>query len=261
MSKTSLVLLLVACPLAPACKDEPPPTPVVAASAVVQAPVEAGPTSMKLVIDAAGKTSIDMPAPAEHLKAETAATSGEIVVDPSDLSKTHGQVKVDVTTLTTHTFNDDRDKLQSEHALNWLEVGKLVTPEVKDGNRWAIFTIRSIDGLGNNDLATFPLTHGAGDETRTVTAEAKGDFFIHGHQVAKSATVEVVFHYATGDTAAKKPVGVDIKTKTPLHVILAEHDIKPRDNLGKLAQATASLVSKVAETADVTFDLTAHVAP
>jgi hypothetical protein len=261
MSKALLVITALAC-LVACKKDDPPSTPTLAASAVVAAAVEAGPTSMKYAIDPTGTTSIDMPAPSEHIKATTSATSGEIIVDPAKLEGTRGQVKADLSTLTTSTFGvESKDKSQTEHAHNWLEAGDLVPASVKAENRWAIFTIESIEGPAATDLSAVPAVHGASDDTRTVSVTAKGQFFVHGHQVPKSAELDVVFHYATGESSAKKATMVEIKTKTPLHVALADHDVKPRDAVGKLAQKSFDLLgTKVAETADVTFDLTAHPA-
>jgi hypothetical protein len=44
-----------------------------------------------------------------------------------------------------------------------------------------------------------------------------------------------------------------------LHVTLKEHDVHPRDTFGKLTDWSASLISKVAETADITLDI--HASP
>jgi hypothetical protein len=259
-----LVLLAGATAFA-ACdkKDDAPATPTIAASAIAPPPAPMSPSALHYALDPASKTSIDMPAPKERIKADTTAATGEITVVPSDLAKTSGQVKVDLTTLTTHTFDDaDKDKAQTKHSHNWLEAGNLVTPEVKEANRWVIFTIRSIDGLAERDLSKIAAVHAGDDDGRTVTATAKGDFFLHGHQVPKEVPIEVVFHYPTGQAATAEPTRLEIRTKAPLHVTLAEHDVKPRDELGKLAQASFSLIgTKVAETADVTFDMSATPKP
>lgn len=244
-------------------KEEIPATPTIAASSIAPPTPPVGSKATRFILDPGSKTTIDMPAPKERIKGDTSAATGEVTVDPSDLGKTRGQVKIDLTTLATHTFDDaTKDKSQTEHAHNWLEAGDLVTPEVKEANRWVIFTIRSVDGLANADLTKIPTTHVDADDVRTVSAVAKGDFFLHGHQVPKEVPIEVVFHYATGKADSSAPTRLDIRTKTPLHVVLAEHDVKPRDSVGKLAQASFSLLgTKVAETADVMFDMRATPAP
>jgi hypothetical protein len=125
-----------------------------------------------------------------------------------------------------------------------------------------IYTIRGVEAVTPHDLAQVPVAHLASDDGRTVLATVKGDFFLHGHSVPKDIPVEVVFHYPTGQAASVPPTRIEIHTKTPLHVVLADHDVKPRDGFGKLAQASFSLLgTKVAETADVTLDLSASPAP
>ena len=58
--------------------------------------------------------------------------------------------------------------------------------------------------------------------------------------------------------AADKPKSLTIKTKKPMRATLAEHDVKPRDGVGKLAKGAFNLLgTKVAETADITLDLKA----
>jgi hypothetical protein len=266
MLRSRLTIAVAALAVAlPACdkKEEPAGAPTVAASSIAPPTPPAGPKTLRFSLDPGGKTSVDMPAPKERIRAQTTATKGELTVDPSDLEKTRGQVKVDLFTLSTHTFDDDKkDKSQTEHAHNWLEAGDLVSAEVKEANRWVIYTIRGVDGVATHDLAQVPVTHLATDDGRTVVARVKGDFFLHGHSVPKDVPVEVVFHYPTGQAASAPPTRVEIHTKTPLHVVLADHDVKPRDGFGKLAQASFSLLgTKVAETADVTLDLSATAAP
>jgi hypothetical protein len=259
-----IVGVAVAAVAVSACDDkkEAPVAPPVAASAIAPPVVPTGPKTLRFNLDPGGKTSIDMPAPKERIRAQTTAVKGEVTVDPTDLEKTRGQVKVDLLTLSTHTFDDaKKDGAQTEHAHNWLEAGDLVTPAVREANRWVIFTIRGVDGIATRDLAQVAVTHLAAEDARTVDATVKGDFFLHGHSVTKDVPVEVVFHYLTGQATAA-PTRIEIRTKAPLHITLADHDVKPRDGLGKLAQASFSLLgTKVAETADVTVDLSGTPAP
>jgi hypothetical protein len=233
------------------------------ASPSVSPPSAPSPASVKYVIDPMGKTSIDMPAPAEHIKADSSASSGELRVDLMNLANSRGEVRVDLTTLRTRTFGEAaKDGKQTEHAITWLEVGDKVSPEVRERNRWVSFTIRSIDGLSSPDLTKVVAGKIADDEVRTVTLTAHGDFLLHGHKVDKAVALEARFHYPAGASPDSKPARLDLVTKVPLHVVLAEHDVKPRDNLGAIAQGAFGLLgTKVAETADVTLDLHARLAP
>jgi hypothetical protein len=204
-----------------------------------------------------------MPAPKEHIKAGTESAAGSLDVDFMNLANTRGEIKADLTTLSTKTFGDaDKDKTQTVHARTWLEVadgedGKL-PEELKTANRWAVYAIRSVDNLSATDLTKVSPTKDGGDDVRTVTATTHGEFLIHGHKVDRDCEVEVAFHYAPGG-AADKPKSLTIKTKKPLRAILAEHDVKPRDGVGKLAKGAFNLLgTKVAETADITLDLRAN---
>src|SRR5262249_41209688 len=163
-------------------------------------------------------------------------------------------------TLSTHTFNNDDDASQTKHALTWLEVGEAATPEDREKNRWVVYAIRSIDAVAPDvDVTKIPSTKQDGEDVRVVTLTAKGDLLLHGHKVeGREVPLEARLHYPSGATPDAKPTSIEIKSREPLHITLAEHDIKPRDTFGKLAQGSLGLLgTKVANVADVTFDLKA----
>ena len=240
-----------------------------APSASSLAPSTAAPTTnktLKFAIDPKSSTSIDMPAPKEHIKAATDGASGTLDVDLMNLANTRGEVKADLLSLTTKTFDDAaKDKTQTGPARTWLEVadgeeGK-VADDVKAANRWAVYAIRSIDNLSATDLTKVAATKDGADEVRTVTATTHGEFLIHGHKVDRDADVEVQFHYAPG-SPPEKPKSLVIKSKKPVRATLADHDVKPRDGFGKVAKGAFNLLgTKVADVADITLDLRAAAQP
>lgn len=224
----------------------------------------APPASAKVVpyaVDPASKTSIDMPGLKEHIKADTSVAMGDLQVDLMNLGNTRGEVKVDLTSLKTHTFGDDRDGSQTTHAQNWLEVGEVAAADTKKANQNAVFAIQSLAKISAPDLSKVAPTKDGGDDIRTITATVHGEFLVHGHKVTKDVPIEARFHYAPGAAADSKPMKIDIKSTEPLHVTLKEHDVVPHDNFGKVASWTSNLVSKVAETADITLDLHANLSP
>ncbi len=235
-----------------------------APSASALAPSMAAPSGkvVKLTIDAKGTSSIDMPAPKEHIKASTDAAAGTLDVDPTNLANSRGEVKIDLSTIQTKTFGNDDDKRQTMHARCWMEVadcedGK-IADDVKTANKYAVYAIRAVENVSAPDLTKVPVTKDGGDDVRTVTMTTKGELLIHGHKVDREADVEVAFHYAPGADATK-PKSVVVKTKKPLKVTLAEHDVKPRDNFGKIAKGAFHLLgTKVADTADISLDLRAN---
>ncbi len=219
------------------CEDKKPQNLAPAASSLAPSIVAPSAKSMKFTIDPKSATSIDMPAPKEHIKASTDAAAGTLDVDPTNLAQTRGEIKADLTTLTTKTFGDaEKDKSQTGHARTWLEVadgeeGKL-PDDVKAANRYAVYAIRSVDGLSATDLTKIVAMKDGDDEVRTVTATTHGEFLIHGRKVDRDADVEVAFRYAPG-AAPDKPKLMTIKSKKPVRATLAEHDVRPRDGFGK----------------------------
>jgi hypothetical protein len=245
-----------------ACDDKKEQSLAPAASSLAPSTPAPSTKTTKFTIDPASTTSIDMPAPKEHIKAGTQGAAGTLDIDFTNLAATRGEVKADLSSLTTRTFDDaEKDKTQTGHARTWLEVadgeqGKL-PDDVKAANRYAVYAIRSVDNLSANDLTKVAATKDGADEVRTVTATTKGELLIHGHKVDREADVEVQFRYAPG-AAPDKPTSVSIKSKKPLRATLAEHDVKPRDGFGKIAKGALNLLgTKVADTADIALDLRA----
>lgn len=260
--KITLLAVALAVPVvfAVACKKE---TPVALAESASALSAALPPPSAKVVaydVDPASKTSIDMPGVKEHITADTDGAAGKLDVDLMNLANTRGEVKVDLTTLKTHTFKDDRDASQSAHARNWLQVGDVATADEKKANQYAVFAIQTVTNISAADVSKVAATKDAGEDVRTITATVHGEFLVHGHKATKDVPVEARFHYPAGAPADSKPTKIDIKSTSPLRVTLKEHDVHPRDGFGKVAEWTTSLISKVAETADVTLDIHANLA-
>ena len=249
-----------------ACDDKKVTTAPVASSLAPSIPAPTTNKTLKFAIDPRSATTIDMPAPKEHIKAVTEGAMGTIEVDLMNLANTRGEIKADMLSLTTKTFDDAaKDKSQTTHARTWLEVadgeeGKL-DDSVKNANRWAVYAIRSIENLSATDLIKIAPTKAGTEEVRTVTATTRGELLLHGHKVDRDADVEDAFHYPVGG-AADKPSSLTIKSKKPFRTTLSDYDVKPRDGFGKIAKGAFNLIgTKVAEVADVSLDLRATPQP
>jgi hypothetical protein len=251
---TTLTLGLVAgaVGLATACDKKDPPVQLAPAAS---APASAEPVAeaWRYKIDPKSTTLVDMPGIKEHIKGDTTAADGTLDVVAHDLAQSRGLVKIDLSTFSTHTFGTDQDAAQTEHARTWLEV--VVGGAVNGDMRYADLVLRSIDGLSATDLTKVAAVKDGSEDVRTVAMTVHGALSIHGHVAPKDAPVDVVFHYPAGAPADSRPTRIEIKSKQPMRVVLKEHDVRPRDPAGKLLDWTARLVSKVAETADVTVDL------
>jgi hypothetical protein len=237
-----------------ACDKKDDATPLApSASALVASPASPSASAWHYVLDATSASHVDMPGLNEHIVGDTSAAAGSLDVAPHDLAQSRGLVKIDLSTFTTKTFGTEKDADQTKHARTWLEA--VVDGKTNEDMRWAEYAIRSIDGLSSTDLAKVAPVKDGADEVRTVTMTVHGELRIHGHKVQKDDAVEVSFRYPPGADADAKPARVQVKSKQPLHVVLKEFDVTPRDPAGKALAWTTQLLSKVAETADVSFDL------
>src|SRR5262249_9469816 len=146
--------------------------------------------------------------------------------------------------LRTETFDDaEKNKSQTEHTKNWLEIGSDVEAKRREENRWARFTIKSIDETSS------PKAAGG----TPVTVKASGDMWIHGVTSAKHVVVTVTF---SGRPEA--PTLARVVTAEPFFISLKEHDIKPRDLAGKfLAGALEKIGGKIDDSVAISLDLTA----
>ncbi len=237
-------LLFVACALVglAACKNDkippiaeqaPPP-----ASASASAPLAVGEASY--VVRAEGKVSVGIDAPLEKFKGETRKLGGFFRVQPKKLDASTGTITASLLEFKTMTFDDkDKNETQTEHALNWFEVGddvKAKRPKDFDNYKNVLFQIDTIESVTpSTDLTQVPEKDGV----RTVTMKAKGTVWVHSRPAQKTVVVELAFK-----GSPTMPTEVSFKTKEPVHVSLAAHDVKPRDTAGKFLDGTLSVIGK-----------------
>jgi polyisoprenoid-binding protein YceI len=240
-------------------KDGPKLAP--SASALLSSAPPPSAMVTKFVIDPKSETSLMLEAPDLTIKAKTSAAAGALDIDMKNIANSRGEVKIDLTTIVMSTYGSEKDKTQTVHARTWLEVadgeeGKL-DEKVKEQNRYAVYAIRSIENPTATDVTTIAPTKDGTDEVRTVTMTTKGELLVHGRKVERDGVVEVAFRYDPG-AAPEKPKAITVKSKKPFRVVLAEHDVKPRDGFGKIAKGSFNLLgTKVAENADISLDLRA----
>ncbi|MBX3209410.1 MAG: hypothetical protein KF764_30535 [Labilithrix sp.] len=247
------------------CDDKKPNLAPVA-SALASSSAAPGASVRKFAVDDASKTTIEMEAPKEKIKAATTGGTGTLDLDVANLLNSRGEVKMDLSTIAMTTFAEaEKNASQTLHARTWLEVadgesGK-IDEQVKQTHRYAVYAIRSIDNASALDVTKLPPTKDGSDDVRTVTLTTKGELLVHGHKVERDADLEVAFRYDAG-AAADKPKAVWVTTRKPLRVVLAEHDVKPRDGFGKIAKSSFHLLgTKVADNAEISLDIRAKAQP
>lgn len=258
----SLVLSLSLCALlGVACEQKPDKgTAPVASTLAPSLPTDAATQALTFVIDPASTSSIDMPGKDEHIKAKTSAATGSLSVDPSALGNTRGEIKIDLATLTTKTFDDPkRDGEQTTHARTWLEA--VVDGKVQEPYRYAVLAVRSVEIVGEAALDKLPLGKVDGADVRHAKAVVHGDLLVHGHKVERAVPVGLDFSYASPTAPANAPIALRIRTEKPMAITLKDHEVMPRDPVGKLLKWTSELTNRVATEANVDVDLKATTAP
>jgi hypothetical protein len=248
-----------------ACDDKPAaPAVVIAPSATALAPVKpAAMGAVKLAIQKApSKIDFMMEAPKEKIHGKASdSTTGDLNVDPMDLSKSTGLITIDISGIEIFQAvaagadgkfpEETKSEQQNKHARTWLEISDDAPADKRAENAKVQFSIKSIDVAGEKNLMKIP-----GAE-RKVMLTAKGEFLLHGHKADKTVELEATFK-VDGD----KISSVAVKTTKPIPVDLAEFDVKPRDAFGRFAAKGLDVLSpKVNKEALVSVDFAAKAAP
>jgi len=253
--------LFIAVVVLAACGGEPVKLAQKAEKLEIEAPKSKG--SQRFVVDpATSKLGFDMEAPIEKIrgKVPASALTGELFVDLTDITKTTGLVRVDISELELfqrtaaeegQEFGEEKkEPKQNEHARAWLEIGPDTPPEQLAKNKLIEFSLSTVQDASATDVTKL-----TGAE-RKVTFTASGEFLLHQRKAAKSVKLAATFKFA-GDQATE----VAIKSLEPLAIGLDEYDVRPREGFGKLAQKTlAALSPKVAKEAEVSLEFVARLA-
>ncbi|MDC0720038.1 hypothetical protein [Nannocystis bainbridge] len=259
MSPRSLRALALLVALAAACGGEPVKLAPRAEKLEVRPPPPA-PTTVHLAIDgASGQLGFAMEAPIEKIrgKVPASALSGEVWLDPTDLAKSRGLVRVDLRQLELYQrtvpeggkeFGEEiKSDTQNEHARHWLEISPDTPADELAKNSVVEFALARISDASATDLSKV-----TGSE-RTVTFTASGEFLLHQRKAEKSVKLEAVFRY-DGDALRE----VHVKSVEPLTIGLDEYDVRPRTGFSQLAAKTLEqLAPKVAKEAQVSLEFVA----
>jgi hypothetical protein len=244
------------------CDEKPKATLAPAASALTQ-PKPAAAGARTFVVDAASSAvSFTMDAELEKISGRApGALRGELALDASDIAKSSGLVQLDLDRLVIHQRKRDdgagefgpetQSEKQNADMRTWFEISSDTPPQVRETNRWAEFRLTQLSLPSARDVATSDVPE------RSLTAEAKGDFRLHGRVKPRSAKLEIRIRYAD-----RVPREIHVRTTEPFAVPLEEHDVRPRSAFGKLADKTLdALGAKVSKVALISLDFTARLKP
>lgn len=232
------------------CGDAPSKNAAPTASALASAqPASAGAVQLS-VVAASSKASWVMDAPFEKIFGELpAALSGELFVDPSDVTQSTGLLEADLTKLDLFQQrrkdeNDEKSEFgertrsdkQNEHARGWLELEK------DKAFAKSQFSIKKLE------TETADVTKLSGPE-RKITGTLTGELLLHGRKAERKLKFEATFTFAGG-----KLTKLVVKTTEPLDVNLEQFDVRPHDVAGK---TLLELAPKVARSAPVLLEFSA----
>ncbi len=207
--------------------------PTLASADVAPPPVL--PTENEVTLtSASGRVSFLMEAPIEKIKGEGNIVSSRLTFNTKDLTTLTGTLKVDVSSFKTSTFDDaGKNTAQTEHMINWFEIGPDVPQAKRNDFKIATLAIKAVTSAKPSETSTLL------DVDATLT--------LHG--ITKDVKVAV----------SVTPEGKTWKVKAtkPFMVKLVDFDVKPRDLAGQLLQkGLEALGQKVASEAQVSVDAT-----
>lgn len=203
----------------------------------------------------------EIQAPIETTRFQIGGAMGELKVDLDDLAKTRGTIKIDLLNIQSYSFADsDKNSKQTEHMLNWFEIGPDVDAKTREKNRWAVFEIKKITKADPANMkAGKPFT----DEIGTghffnITAE--GPLTVHG--IKSNKTIELAVSLWDVKPEGKRYKQAKrvllMRTVKPIEVSMKQHDIKPRDATGQFLSKALSVVGlKIADQVLISLDLRA----
>jgi YceI-like domain len=241
------MVTLVACGKSPANQKDSAAT---ATAPVTVSSATAGEKEKNQLQITAGEATFLIDAPLEKIKGVSSDVQGLLTVVPTDLRKTHGSVKVALSTLRTTTFEDKgKNESQTEHARNWMEVGAESPSDRKALFAYATFVFNAVD-TPVQKLEEVPEQQGQ----RTLAIKAEGLFTLHGVEKRKTLALQVTFR-----GPAEEPQQLEGKSTEPFLLSLQEHDIKPRDTVGKFLNGALEKVGKkIDDKVQVSLTFTAH---
>jgi hypothetical protein len=203
---------------------------------------DAGLPAARYVLSEQSQIHFELPSRRGTLRGSLTRVTGEVSLTPSDLEHSHGQVQVDLSSL---TLGEDGKADPSEwlaRARNALGLndaaGDASSPVT------ASFELGSLEDVAPAQLEPAPDSDAGTLFTRKARAIAVGNLLLHGFRVLRRAPLEAEF----GFTADRKvPATVSIRSRAPFVVSLETHEIRVRDlDTGKkLAKGAAGHAREV----------------
>lgn len=245
--------LIVALAFVPACerkpkrvlRTEPWPAPLVASGKPGPSAAAQG-GRVRYRIEHA-KVRVELPARRSKPGGTLAEVSGSIDLDPVRLENTRAHLQADLLSLSFDGEGGESDSALAARALTWLELSPERELEARERERYATLDITAFE-----PVALPPDV----EARRSSQVVAHGELTLHRFRVPVSLELQVELGGRDGGATDT----LSIRTRRPLVVSLAAHDILPRDSRGNvLTKELATLGRDVGRDARISAELSARV--
>jgi len=194
------------------------------------------------------EVELELPAKRGKPRGKLSRVEGTIDLDPVHLEKSRARLTVDLLSLSLGSGGEDDPALLAR-AFDWLELGSERSSGDRARDRYAILNITSLEPTGAPDES---------GKRRSARVVGHGDLTLHHFRVPVAVELDVELKAGDGGAADS----LLIRTRWPLVVLLAAHDILPRDARGTLLpNQLSALGTEVGRDARVNAELRARVAP
>ncbi len=193
---------------------------------------------------------------------------GQVELDLLELRRSRGIIEIDLGSVLMQGDNERQERERTSRARDWLNLGASRPDAELERSRFARFVVSGIEELSHEaphlgrrlpPLAPeSPASDSPGGERRRVTAKVTGALEVNGFRVQRSAAVQLDFHYDVPATPGLPPSEIQLSSRAPVSIPLADHEIQPRDTHGRLVSADLELMGRlVGRSARVAFQLVA----
>jgi len=185
---------------------------------------DAGLPSARYAITEQSQIHFELPSKRGTVHGSLTRVTGELSLTPSDLEHSHGQVQVDLSSLTlSEDGNADTSELliRARSALGVTDTAADASSPVS-----ASFELSSLEDVAPAQLEPAPDSDAGAPFARKARATAVGNLLLHGFRVVRRAPLEAEFGFGADH---KVPSTISIRSRAPFVISLETHEIRVRD--------------------------------
>ena len=203
---------------------------------------EAGLPTARYALTAQSQIHFELPSRHGTLHGNLTGVSGELTLTPGDLERSHGQVQVDLSSLTlSEDGSADTNALltRARRALGLTDSGTDASSPAS-----ASFELSSLEDVAPAQLEPAPDSDAGTPFTRKARATAVGDLTLHGFRVVRRAPLEAELSFTSDRTL---PATISIRSRAPFVISLETHEIRVHDlDTGKKSPKGAAMHAREA---------------